>query len=172
VGSVVHRWLQRIAEDAMHGWDAARVRAFGPAIRAELGARGVASAELDEAARRVQSALVGSIEDPRGRWLLGARRHAVSEYRMTALVDGVPVRLVMDRAFEDDAGRAWIVDYKTSTHEGGDLDRFLAEEERRYRAQLERYAAALPRRAGHLGLYFPLLRGWREWRTEMETIDP
>jgi ATP-dependent exoDNAse (exonuclease V) beta subunit len=70
--------------------------------------------------------------------------------------------LVIDRWWEDLAG-VWIVDYKTSSHEGADLDAFLAGEEQRYRGQLERYAVALGRPGARRGLYFPLLKGWREW---------
>ena len=39
-------------------------------------------------------------------------------------------------------------------------------EQERYRGQLERYAAVLKKldaRPIPLGLYFPLLDGWREW---------
>ena len=60
----------------------------------------------------------------------------------------------------------WIVDYKTGTHEGGDLEEFLDREQERYRKQLEQYAALmqmLDNRTVKLGLYFPLLKGWREW---------
>ena len=43
---------------------------------------------------------------------------------------------------------------------------FLDREQQRYRAQLERYAALMRRideQPVKLGLYFPLLKGWREW---------
>jgi hypothetical protein len=58
------------------------------------------------------------------------------------------------------------VDYKTSDHQGGGLDHFLDEEQRRYRGQLERYAKLIGPAEGRvrLGLYFPLLDGWREWQ--------
>ena len=172
VGSVVHRWLQIVAEDAMRGWSAVRVRDSEAAIRNELVHLGVARSEIDGAVRRVQQALANALEDPKGRWLLGPHRRAMSEYRLTAIVDGAPRALVIDRYFEDASGDAWIVDFKTSTHEGSDVERFLAQEEQRYRAQLERYAAALPRRSVRLGLYFPMLRAWREWRTDVETLQP
>ena len=51
-------------------------------------------------------------------------------------------------------------------HQGGDVEAFLDREHERYRAQLEKYAALLARtesRPIRLGLYFPLLNGWREW---------
>jgi ATP-dependent exoDNAse (exonuclease V) beta subunit len=74
---------------------------------------------------------------------------------------------VIDRSFVDDQGRRWIVDYKTSSHEGAGLDEFLDRELERYRPQLERYAELAARLGPEpvwLGLYFPLLGGWREWR--------
>ena len=45
----------------------------------------------------------------------------------------------------------------------------IRELKERYRAQLERYAAllrGLDRRPVRLGLYFPLLKGWREWEAK------
>ena len=54
-------------------------------------------------------------------------------------------------------GARWIADYKTSSHEGGDVDAFLDRERVRYEAQLARYAAALgePRTAR---IVFPAAR--------------
>jgi hypothetical protein len=60
----------------------------------------------------------------------------------------------------------WIVDFKTSQHEGGNIQEFLDWEQTRYRAQLENYGLLLSgmgERMIWLGLYFPLLDGWREW---------
>ncbi|HET7402050.1 MAG TPA: UvrD-helicase domain-containing protein [Usitatibacter sp.] len=172
VGTVVHGWLQRIADDALQGWTPARVRSLGAAIRNQLAAQGVAMAEIDLATERVQRALAATLEDPRGRWLLGPHPRARSEYRITAIVEGAPRMLVVDRHFVDAEGRAWIVDYKTSMHEGGGLEGFLDREQSRYREQLERYAhAVMPRQNARLGLYFPLLRGWREWEITTEEMQ-
>ena len=163
VGSVVHRWLQRIAEDEARGWDATRIGRERAAIRKALTAQGVAERDLDRAAERVAAALCASLDDPRGRWLLGPQRNARNEYRISTAVGGIRQMLVIDRMFEDAEGRTWIVDYKTSSHEGADVDGFLRDEEGRYRAQLERYAAAVGPGDARRGLYFPLLKGWREW---------
>ena len=60
----------------------------------------------------------------------------------------------------------WIVDYKTSSHEGAGLEDFLDQQRERYAPQLERYAAlmqALGDEPVRVGLYFPLLSAWREW---------
>ena len=173
VGSVVHRWLQRIADEQMRGWSRARIEESRAAIRNALAHRGVAPGELDAAMVRVTTALAACLEDSRGRWLLGAQADARNEHRLTAIVDGRARIFVIDRMFTDAEGRRRIVDYKTSRHEGGDVESFLAEEERRYRAQLERYAqAALPRETVTLGLYFPLLGGWREWTVPSAAPPP
>ncbi len=83
---------------------------------------------------------------------------------MRSVVGNLLHSYVMDRVFRDDSGVRWIVDYKTRSHEGADVEAFLDRE--RYQAQLVRYASALGAAPGSmLGLYFPLLAGWREWRT-------
>ena len=68
--------------------------------------------------------------------------------------------------FVDESGQRWIVDFKTSTHEGGGLDAFLDEEVVRYRPQLERYGRLMrayrPGETVRAALYFPALRQWRE----------
>jgi ATP-dependent exoDNAse (exonuclease V) beta subunit len=161
VGAVAHRWLQRIAEDLLAGWDRARIERLRGAVRDELAGRGVREADLDEAAERVLGAMQNAIEDERGRWLLGPHPRATTEHRLTAVVDGAVRRLAIDRLFEEASGARWIVDYKTSAHEGADTDAFLDRERERYAAQLARYARAAGG-AYRLGLYFPLLRGWRE----------
>jgi len=164
VGSVVHRWLQRIAEDAMQDWDAARVAALRDSFARELADCGVEAPELEAAAARVAQALAGALADARGQWLLGPQRDARSEYRLSALIDGELRRLVIDRTFTDAEGRRWIVDYKTGAHEGTEVETFLEREQERYRRQLETYARALAQGGPPmLGLYFPLLAGWREW---------
>ncbi|HUQ29600.1 MAG TPA: UvrD-helicase domain-containing protein [Usitatibacter sp.] len=163
VGSVVHRWLQRIAEDEARGWTKKRVERERVAIGRELVARGVIDRELDSAIDRVVTALTATLDDKRGRWILGAQRHARNEYRLSTVAAGVRRMLVIDRVFEDDVGDTWIVDYKTSTHEGGDLEAFLLKEQERYHGQLEGYVAALGKPHARRGLYFPLLKGWREW---------
>ena len=168
-GSVVHRWLQRIAEDGLAGWDAARVRSLRQTFRDELTASGLPGDAVDAAAGRVAATLEQTLGDARGRWLLGPHDAAQSELRLTGVATNGIVNIVMDRTFVDEHGARWIVDYKTGGHEGGDIEAFFDREQARYRAQLERYAALLgahDKRPIKLGLYFPLLKGWRELKTE------
>ena len=71
----------------------------------------------------------------------------------------------IDRSFVDESGTRWVIDYKTSAHEGGDLEGFLAQELERYRPQLEGYleiARAVGEEPVRAALYFPLLGAFRE----------
>jgi ATP-dependent helicase/nuclease subunit A len=82
------------------------------------------------------------------------------------VLGGDLVKVAVDRTFVDEHGTRWIIDYKTGVHEGGDVDEFLDRERERYQVQLERYGElmrAIKPGPIRLGLYFPLLRGWREW---------
>ena len=171
VGSVVHRWLQRIAEEGIAAWSTKRVDAMQAAIRDELAAHGVEETQLPAAAARVSKALANALTDERGRWLLGPQIEARNEYRLTSLSNGERRNLVIDRTFKDAEGKLWIVDYKTSSHEGADREAFLDSEQARYRSQLERYAEIHRAIESNLGLYFPLLGGWREWKRKSDT-DP
>jgi ATP-dependent exoDNAse (exonuclease V) beta subunit len=166
IGSVVHRWLQRIAEDGLARWNAQRIRPLVKTFEDELVARGLSTVDVKDGAGRVSAVLEKTLTDERGRWLLGAHVAAHSELRLTGLAESGIVNIVMDRTFVDEHGVRWIVDYKTGGHEGGDIDAFLDRERERYRPQLERYAALMRVRDDRpirLGLYFPLLGGWREW---------
>ncbi len=166
-GTVVHQLLQHWprwgGSDPAAAWE----RLAG-VCRARLAQQGLGGEDLAEALERVRGALAGIHADPRGRWVLDpGHAEARNEYPLTGLHQGRRVRAVIDRTFVDDAGVRWIVDYKTGSHEGGNVEAFLDQEQARYRPQLERYAALMrsldPHRPIRLGLYFPLLKGWRAW---------
>jgi ATP-dependent exoDNAse (exonuclease V) beta subunit len=160
VGTVVHRWLQRIAEDELNGWSAERVERLRETFGRQLEDRGVQAAEISEAAARVIDALKKTLADERGRWLLGPQREAKSEYRLSAVGKEGLRSYVIDRVFVDENGERWIVDWKTSRHEGAEIEAFLDRERERYRGQMEKYREVLG--GGRCGLYFPLHGGWRE----------
>jgi ATP-dependent exoDNAse (exonuclease V) beta subunit len=171
-GIVVHAMLERMALS----WEEAVGRGpdyDGVPIRAALGAEGLAGDRLAEAVGRVRTALERTVRDPRGRWILGPHSAAESEVRLTGQIDGVVRHIVIDRTFVEDGVR-WIIDYKTGTHEGGGRDRFLDNEVVRYRPQMAQYAKTVrgfDSRPIRLGLYYPMLSGWREWSFE-DNVDP
>src|SRR5581483_5738015 len=139
---------------------AARIERLRAEFAKELERRGVPKSDLERSADAVARALGNALGDERGRWVLGPQAEARSEYRLRALAGGRARSYVMDRVFRDRDGTLWIVDYKTSRHEGADLEAFLDRERTRYAAQLAGYAALF--RDSKQALYFPLLRGWRE----------
>jgi len=168
VGTLVHRELDRMsrtqATPAPGMLAPARMR-----LAAELAELGVPVDRCEAACERVIVAIEQILGDPRGRWLLGLDkriRDAQSELALSGVIDGRVIEGVIDRTFVDEQGRRWVVDFKTSTHEGGGLDAFLATEAERYRPQLQRYAQLMallePTQEIHAALYFPLLRAWRE----------
>jgi ATP-dependent exoDNAse (exonuclease V) beta subunit len=166
IGVVVHRWLMHITLEGLQDWDADRVVDQGQVFRVDLANEGVCAAELDSAVSKVQKALLQTLEDQQGAWLLSPQEKGRCEYPLTGILDGRVYSVVLDRTFVDESDRRWIVDYKTGWHQDQDQAEFLAAEVRRYRPQLEAYArlAALwETRPIRLGLYFPLIQAWREW---------
>jgi ATP-dependent helicase/nuclease subunit A len=164
VGSLVHAELHKM-DLATLGEAAIQARAGH--FRRWLELHGVPQDRLSQATARVLEALLGVHRDPRGRWILERRlREDLREHALSGYGQGEFARVVFDRSFIDEAGVRWVIDYKTSQHLGGGLELFLDREVERYRGQLERYGR-LARRMGpqpvRLGLYFPLMRAWREW---------
>jgi ATP-dependent helicase/nuclease subunit A len=168
VGTVAHRALRQIAQEGIEHWPDARIAALRDRFATELAHEGVAAGELDAAVERIQSALRRTLQDPRARWLFAHdHKEARGEYALTAIRNDVLHSVVLDRTFVDETDTRWIVDFKFSQHEGAGLEGFLDNERERYRAQLEEYAEVmrlLDTRRIRLGLYFPLLAGWREWQ--------
>jgi ATP-dependent helicase/nuclease subunit A len=165
IGTVVHA--------ALEGYATATRLPTRDAIEAErdfyvyqLRRHGVPESDLARAASTVVEALTRTVSNDRGRWIFaGEHRDARSEWALTGIAAGRLTSVVVDRSFVDKDGTRWVIDFKTSSHEGGGLEAFLDQEMARYRAQLETYVAlargigAQPVRAG---LYFPLLDVFRE----------
>ena len=159
-GTLAHRWLQLMAErklplhydDAMTGVTHRWLR--------EMGIGGEAAGMV---AQRVQQAIEQTVADERGRWLLQCEGHA--ELALTGVYEGEVESVVVDRVCVDAKGDHWIVDYKTSTHEGGNLAGFLNAEVTRYTPQLRKYGTIYEAFAGvkpRHALYFPLLQQFVE----------
>ena len=168
IGSVIHRCLQFIAEQqSSSGCD-------DESIRSMLQEEGIAHAALGSAVAKVNKALEHTLADPRGRWLLAAHQDAVCEYSLTIFKNDDFQRLILDRSFVCEDGNRWIIDYKSSTHEGGNLPGFIQSELQRYREQLLNYRDALrriePDRPVRVALYFPLLQVFSEL-TDLPAYD-
>jgi len=165
IGTVVHAALQTFAEATglpSRAWVESQTGLY----RDQLRRHGVPERDLGRAVADVVEALTRTVEDERGRWILSLEHdQAGSELALTGMADGRLTSVVIDRSFVDSHGTRWVIDFKTSPHEGGRLEDFLDRELERYRGQLEKYAA-LARGLGpepvRAALYFPLLGVFRE----------
>jgi ATP-dependent helicase/nuclease subunit A len=165
IGTVVHAALQALGA-APELPSRAGVESRAGLYREQLRRYGVPERDLDRAAARVVEALTRTVGDEKGRWIL-SREHpeAASELALTGIVGGQLTSVVVDRSFVDTRGTRWVIDFKTSRHEGGRLEEFIDQELERYRGQLQTYTA-LARGLGpepvRAALYFPLLGVFRE----------
>lgn len=164
LGLTVHRWLQEVADRGPDAFSPEHLEDLRPRTRRMLQSHGIPADELDSLTADVETALRNTLDDERGRWTLERHEDAASELPLSLQDEGRTRSLILDRSFVH-RGERWIVDYKTSRHEGADLDGFLDEEERRYAPQLERYRLALQAlesRPIRTALYFPLHSAFRE----------
>src|SRR5262249_19041521 len=132
----------------------------------QLRRHGVPEAEVPRAVQLVIDALTRTASDARGQWIFSREhRQAQSELALTGLAEGRLTNVIIDRSFVDKEGTRWVIDFKTSRHEGGGLQEFLTREMQRYEGQLRKYvelARALGPNPVRAALYFPLLGEFRE----------
>jgi ATP-dependent helicase/nuclease subunit A len=161
-GTLVHRCLHLIADEYANGRDGDAL-ALKDIVTRWLRESGISSDAAEPILERVIGAVSATLDDEKGRWILQGKGH--SELALTGLTDGELVSVVLDRVRIDDNATHWIIDYKTSSHEGGNLAGFLAVEAQRYQPQLARYASIYSEWAGEdvkCALYFPLLKSFVE----------
>ncbi|GAB4196898.1 MAG: UvrD-helicase domain-containing protein [Wenzhouxiangellaceae bacterium] len=161
LGTVVHAWLERIAEQGLDSWDETVLQQQRDAILRRYTLLGIPAEQRDELADQTLAALRQVLADDTGRWILGPHPQAQCEYALNAWLDDRLHTLIIDRTFVDQEGTRWIIDYKTSSHQGSDLEDFLDHERERYSPQLRSYArvmALMEQRPTRLALYFPLFR--------------
>lgn len=165
VGTLVHRYLERIARQGIEHWPVERVETLGNSLSRGLLNLGVEQDELAPAAEKAARALRDTLGDDKGRWILTRHEDSRCEWPLTLHADG-PRHYIIDRSFIDENGIRWIIDYKTGEHLDGDHAAFLDQEQERYREQLETYGRLvhlLEDRPIRLALYFPLFADWRVW---------
>ena len=168
-GNLVHRLLQLIGEQGLDSWGAqGDADQYSHWCRQQLASEGVQNGKADSIVADAIKAIKTCLASKQGRWILANHQHASCEYAITAVLNQRPKSLVLDRTFVEN-GTRWIIDYKTSSHKGGDLEGFLQNEAKRYREQLRGYKNAmaltetLPIKTA---LYFPLLDRLYEVDTE------
>jgi ATP-dependent exoDNAse (exonuclease V) beta subunit len=177
IGTVVHAALEQYATAKQLPAHTA-IEAQRGFYEYQLRRHGVPETDLPRAASVVVEALMKTVTSDRGRWIFAPEHsESRSEWALTGIAGGRLTNVVIDRSFVDQEGTRWVIDFKTSRHEGGGLDTFLEQEMDRYRPQLETYVTLargteLARRAAlargtttapvRAALYFPLLDVFRE----------
>jgi ATP-dependent exoDNAse (exonuclease V) beta subunit len=184
VGIVVHRLLQRIAEDGLEqyaepllDWDpekpdavppapvidarthakrATRIASLWPAAEALMEREGLAAQERPKALGRAREAITNTLEDPTGRWILSQHEKASSEQDFESAIDSHVVTLVPDRYFNC-LNQVWVVDFKTFDSDTPKVIAASDADAARYSRQLNRYSTVLKKLSGNLvttALYF------------------
>ncbi|HEX7046682.1 MAG TPA: UvrD-helicase domain-containing protein [Gammaproteobacteria bacterium] len=169
VGTLVHRVLERMARDGLENWNAENLQALP--VEAQLAALGLPDADCAPAAVEVRDILSRVLESKHATWILAPHGGAMTEWALGGIDRDERVSVSIDRSFVDADGTRWIIDYKTSTHEGGNIEGFLNEQQRRYRGQLERYARlvhALEGKPVKVALYFPLQDAFCAWTPDLD----
>jgi ATP-dependent exoDNAse (exonuclease V) beta subunit len=172
VGNVVHRLLQYLGDtgiDQVRPEDRQRLKQVGQKMLERIG---VPANHFDDAVAKIGNAIESTVDDSRGQWILSDKHeNSRCEFALSGIQDGKVKHMVIDRTFVDEQGTRWIIDYKTSSHSGAGVEEFLDREQERYSHQLENYANALSKiedKPIRLALYYPLLKGWREWSFQLE----
>ena len=138
LGDLIHQclcaWGRNGPPADGQAWFAVRRRQW----RSRLLAAGLGKGErlycLAEAERQLTNVLL----DPQGRWLLGPRNQAASEFAVTGVLDDALVSAYFDRIFLHEGVR-WIIDFKTGRGAPGEAS--IQEQAARHRPQLARYRA-------------------------------
>jgi len=163
IGTVVHAQLQRMAE---HPAAQQQLDKLPDIVACQLRSLGMPDNELKASVKKVLKAIDNTLSDKRGQWILDpSHQDAVCEWALTGMTDDGLKSIVIDRSFIDNDGTRWIIDFKTGDHTGSAVDTFLDQEQERYTDQLKGYAEILrmnDERPVRMGLYFPLLKAFRE----------
>ena len=165
LGNVLHRILQTIAEEGLNEWGIERIDQMAPKIKSALLGEGLPFEQNEKILQQILLGIRNTLQDPKGQWILANHEEGRAEYPLTQFSENRFFRKIIDRTFIENDIR-WIIDYKTSRHEGMDLKEFLNNEVVRYKPQLDNYATLL-REYGEIrpikkALYFPMHKVWRE----------
>ena len=139
---------------------------MAPKIKSALLGEGLPFEQSDKVLQQTLFGIRNILKDPKGQWILANHKDGHAEYPLTQFSENRFYRKIIDRTFIDNDIR-WIIDYKTSRHEGNEMDRkeFLNNEVVRYKPQLDSYAKLLKEYRDiypiKKALYFPMHKAWR-----------
>jgi ATP-dependent helicase/nuclease subunit A len=155
IGTAVHAILAQIAEDGLEQWPLSRIEASSSHWQQLLITLGMPSHQLKTAVERIMTAIVQTVKDQDGRWLLQHHRQGETEFALTQQGK----QFVIDRTFIDEQGQRWIIDYKITERSTTTIQQQITQPKHPWRQQLEQYSAlfiALEEPPPRCALYLPL----------------
>jgi len=167
VGNALHAVMQSVAETGIEQWGDHHTQAALKRMSRMLIGEGLSGSMLTGALERCADGLQRVLGSEKGQWILsGQHQQAHQEWALSSENDDRIAHHAIDRSFIDVDDVRWIIDYKTATHKGGELQSFLDAEVQRHASQLHRYRSIVsrmePDRDIRTALYFPMLDAWRE----------
>ncbi len=156
VGIVVHRSFWLIVQHGHLAWNEKHIDLKSALWTQQLIQLGLQPIFLQQALAMIARAVQNALEDELGANILSnLHPESYAEWRLSVYELGECKQIVLDRAFLDQDGQFWIVDYKIVTNEYEVVS--LVEQ---YSRQLRQYATAVKNlRPGvniKIGLYLPL----------------
>lgn len=133
IGTLVHKYLEIIANTGLSAWPVSRILSLEPAMTRWMRQQGHATGLAATAVQEVIYNLVTTLQSEDGKWVLGKHEDAGCEVSFTTARNGVFQTHIIDRTFVENGVR-WIVDYKTTRQALKTEDDWAV-----YRAQLDRY---------------------------------
>ncbi|SMF55177.1 ATP-dependent exoDNAse (exonuclease V) beta subunit (contains helicase and exonuclease domains) [Alteromonadaceae bacterium Bs31] len=158
-GTVIHYYLQLMAQQGLQNWSAEKIQQQ-LSIEAALRLHGIARPELKSATEKVRATLLSVLHSEHGKTLLSNDySFSKSEYALSMYSGEKLINLVIDRTFTDNNNVTWVVDYKTAEpgeHEA--LQDFLEAQKGIYENKMQLYKKAMSLKGFSTivsALYFP-----------------
>ena len=165
IGVVIHELINMIAHRNIYS-DKVKVSLLINSYGInQLKMLGILANNLDDAYKRVSFSISTILSSKIGAWILSDHVFTSNEH---TIINAYGETLRIDRLFID-KGALWVVDYKSSYHDGGNLSAFIDNEVERYRMQVNNYGKVLSKTSNlpiNLCIYFTMHDEFRSWSYE------
>lgn len=154
LGSIIHLLIEHITQQGIDWWQSLNHEILIKTLCRQFN---ISPAAHDDCIDKISRAMTNLLQDPRGQWIIKQHATAFSEYAIYYYAHDQWTKKIIDRVFKDEAGKYWIVDYKTA-------ETFNEQIAQEHLQQLQAYKQAWSRISGdsniQLALYFPLIPAW------------